>query len=149
LLWNQFNRRPVAAQEQDSKPSWTWSNASYHVADAQPTRNVISFVTGQAEDGITATFAGATTSNPGAGHQLLIGIGLDSQTTPIAAAMLNQNAGSTGSVGNAAVTASALPVIGSHALYPLEAGDGSQGPFGGSTTGPAGQLMTFTANLYF
>jgi hypothetical protein len=47
------------------------------------------------------------------------------------------------------VTDAVLPVFGNHSLFPLEAGDASSETFNGSSTGPAAQLMNFTANLNF
>jgi hypothetical protein len=148
-IWNEYNRRPIKAKIQDSESTtWTWTAASWHVVDAQPTNNVINFITGQAEDGISASYSGMTTGNT-ASHQVLFGVGLDSQTVAIAAAQPSWNYGSAFSNGTSSVNAAALPVLGAHALYPLEAGDGSIGSFVGSLTGPAAQVMNFTADLQY
>ena len=129
-LWNQYNSTGVSASEQDSKVSWT-PTASWGAADAS-TNNRITFVTGQAQDGISAAYF-AQIYSLNASNYAYVGIGLDSTTTPSVAGTVQTGSGSSGGNGTVNINLSVLPQIGKHYIQALEiAGSGSPVIYGGS-----------------
>jgi hypothetical protein len=140
-LWNQYNRVPVVLTAQDSKASWTYTSATWHAADAS-NNNRITFVTGQAEDGITASYSDEFGTSLTVAS---IGIALDSTTTPAIAAQAVGGYTPTLYVGYAG-----SPVLGQHYLQAMEAtSTTTQTFFGLSDDAPSTQVMQLSAQLRF
>lgn len=73
-VWNAYNRRPWAANPQDSTASWTYTTAAWRAANASNSMRV-SYVCGLNEDAVSAVYAGvANVSASGGGY----GVGYDS-----------------------------------------------------------------------
>ena len=72
-LWNEFGRVPVVLAAQDNTATWTYGVATWRAANAS-TNNRVTFVTGQAEDAVTASYSLPVYT------QGVIGIGINSTT---------------------------------------------------------------------
>ena len=129
-LWNQYNSVGISVAEQDSKVSWS-PTASWGPADAS-TNNRITFVTGQAQDGISATyFVQLFALNfPNYGYA---GIGFDSTTTPSVVGTVQSGSGGSGANATISFNLSILPQLGKHYIQALEiASSGAPIFYGGS-----------------
>lgn len=144
-LWNQYNRVPVSASIQDNKASWTYGSATWHEADAS-VNNQITFVTGAAEDGVSAAYS-ALSSNA-SGNVGYIGIGLNSTTSPLVGFAMASATGAT-TVASGTAAASTAPMLGQNFMAALEAAGAGTATFDGVSTTPAANVMQLTAQLRY
>jgi hypothetical protein len=143
-LWNQYNRAVAVLSAQDSKATWTYASTTWQALDAS-NNNRITFVSGQAEDGILANAAVGVTFGSSASGGL--GIGLDSTSTPFLVAQESVAAGE----GTLSVVGATVPVLGQHYLQALQASNGTT-TFNGtpaSATNLTGQIANISAQLRY
>ena len=135
-LWNNYNRIPIGAHEQDSAGG-VYGTPTWRVVNGQTANNRITFVTGQAEDGTFASYSGSAYTSTGSVYGVF-GLAMDSTTSPAAQLWFQLAAG----YGSYTAEYTFLPMLGQHVLYPLEYATGS------FTTNVAGSMM-FVANLRY
>jgi hypothetical protein len=145
-LWNFYGRKLVSAAIGDNN-SWTYNSATFRPAD-NSTNNRITFVSGIAEDGLSAIYAvdqgSATASQP------FIGIAVNSVTAPLVAvsAMVSVTSGADSS-GTGTVNAAIGPQIGQVFIQAMEAVGSGTATFNGTSGTPSAQLMQLSAQLQF
>ena len=143
-LWNEFWRRPVISTIQDSKASWSYNSSTWRSAD-NSTNNRITFVAGQAEDGIFVNYQ--VEANGGSVNPVAIGIALDSTTAPVISSQAQEGVGQFPMM---SVSLPLIPLLGSHYLQAMEAAVGANGGFIGSTQfSPAGYIMQLSAQMTY
>lgn len=143
-LWNQYGRRAVSAQAQDSKATWTTTSATFVTMDAA-TNNSVTFVSGNAEDSFTASLQCVTAT--GSVGQAALGIGVNSTTVSSGVLGLATSSSINDPVGNVASLA-AGPLLGRTSLQALESQTGSiTATFFG--LGSLGQQEQLSANVFF
>jgi hypothetical protein len=123
-IWNAYNRRKVSPRSSDTTATWSYTSATVRQARASA-NNQISFVSGLAEDGISAflmamfNLLSATTAFAD------MGMALDSITV-IESGVEPNRTNQSGTITNcASVIATYLPQLGYHYVAALEAGDGT------------------------
>ena len=126
-LWNQYNRLNLAMSEQDSTASWTYAVNTWRAVNASNS-NRVSFVTGQAEEPVVATYL--VTSNP-SNAQGSVGLGLDSVTVQGISAQAQVNAAAYVPL---SVTLPVSPRIGLHYIQALEISTANTMTFYGGTS---------------
>ncbi len=123
FVWNYHNRVMRPLSKSYNGTSWTYSTKTWRQMNNGTGTTQVEFVTGLAEDDISATAVGIC-SNSTANRAGYCGIGLDSASTNVAQQTgvnpLNQTTPNPMSAFYAGI-----PGEGSHILYPLEAGNGS------------------------
>lgn len=77
-VWNYCNRVRRAVSKTDTTDTWTYTAASFHIANAVAT-NLFTYVVGLAEDAIRATVTGVCSNSAGAAS-VSVGVGVDSTT---------------------------------------------------------------------
>ena len=149
-LWNQFNRVSVGASARDSNSSWSYTTASWRAADGQAANNIITFVTGQQEDMLAASYTVVGRANQSVpSNGVAIGIGVDSVTSAVAAATpAHADAASSA---ESSVTASyvSAPMLGRHYVAAVEYSNNSAGAFYGLEPTTGVQSMQISAQLRF
>lgn len=122
-VWNYFNRRlrPMSAVEATN--TWTWSTASYQIANSSLS-NRLQFTRGLDEDMVFANAMSSVLSSGATSRDCRVGIGLDSQSANSATVY---DGHTTNSSQRAILKASyaGYPGLGSHYLAWLEQGGGA------------------------
>lgn len=138
-VWNMFHRVDVTTVVKDTTASWSYATNTVRVSD-NSTNNRISFVSGLAEDGVTASFLEQCNTGSSTGNQCSFGFQLDgtsaydySQTaaTPVANGLVSGGA-----------TSSTYPAqVGQHFIQSLENSESGTSTFiGGSRYGLSSHL---------
>lgn len=118
-VWNYYNRIDAYFADGDTTDTWTYALAAFRVFNNDSTNNRLEFVCGVAEDPI---FLYAISSVSGA-QPAMIGIGMDSTTTPNTTASFNSYIKGAAAGDNGMVYAQFNGFgfgAGYHAVYPLE-----------------------------
>jgi hypothetical protein len=123
-VWNAYNRIDVTTTVGDTTASWNYTSATIRPSN-NSTNNRISFVSGLAEESISAIFTQRFATGTASGSTSQLGWGLDSTTTYNYRSL--GSAPVSGSTFNGPVTAqgSILPQLGSHFIQALESCDGT------------------------
>ena len=137
-LWNQYNRVSLAATVHDTKASWTWSTATWQIADASA-NNAITFVSGASEDAFISAYGTQGTTSVSA--TFYIGVGINSTSSPTG--QIGAFAASNVS-GMSAASYDGLTPLGKTVVNALEAGAGS-----GTQTFYGAQVMQLSAQLRY
>lgn len=126
-VWNAYNRVVVATRVVDTGTTYTYTSATIRQARASA-GNQITFVYGQAEDGVTATYAAAWQPVAASTAFVQFGIGLDATNIVSAASYLEQpgTTGTPAKFGQVAATFAAGVDIGV-GLHFFSANEGSDG----------------------
>lgn len=80
-VWNQYNRVDVTTAVTDSGASYTYTGSSVTRQARASAGNQITFLSGNAEDGLIATYNVAGTTNNTTSSDITTGVGLDSTST--------------------------------------------------------------------
>ena len=128
-LWNAHNRRRVTTCVQDSTDNWTYSSSSWRSAN-NSTGNRVTFVSGLADDGVSAQYK--VYVNYTASNYPAVGIGYDG--TSVASGSPGEFIGAGSGYGDALALFSTVSV-GRHYLQAIEKSDGGTPTFYGDNTG--------------
>lgn len=149
-LWNEFNRVPVVAVEQDNKTTWTNNASTWGPSDAS-TKNRISAVVGQIEDSISITFVQGQVGAQGG--QAMVGIGINSTSAPSGVIAITPNTANSGvsSQGSPTARIDTLPTLGLSYYQALEWSNSTSSTYyGGSTpSGGSAQSHQLSAQLRY
>lgn len=122
-VWNMYNRRLIEIFLRDTDSFWTYATAAWRYAHGSGASNLIEFVRGLNEDGVSA-FYGINCFSTSASVLYGIGISQDSAATPaansIAYSSYFSGASNCQAVGQAVYSGN--PGLGRHALQPIEYG---------------------------
>ena len=127
-VWNMYNRVTVSAEVRDDTDSWSYSTTSFRAANASNSMRA-SFVAGLNEDGISATYSGAS-ANSGS-NAMQISIGYDSTSSPSGTYQLWNSS----SIGPSASDLRRLPGLGFHYVQAIERGNTSATFYGDNGAG--------------
>lgn len=146
-LWNCYNRAKRNMKVIEAANTWTWSTASFHIANANAA-NQLNYVCGLVEDEVVATAIGMATTS-GAAVGVSAGVGVDSLTATGAPQLLIcPGVNSTNAI-NQGGWYQGFPGLGYHYLAWLEkgAGSGTQTWYGdnGGTNLQSGIIATVIA----
>lgn len=139
FLWNYYNRVPAFSRVTDNTASWSYTTASWRVADgATSPQNCVEFVIGVSEDSVHAEI-----SVPQSGANNTVGggvaVGVDSATVPLGNYSTVFNAAPVVVVGQTATAAyTAIPAAGYHFFCWLEFGGDSNFQFYNAASGQSG-----------
>jgi hypothetical protein len=135
-IWNTYNRRKVVTKVSDTTATWSYTSATVRQARASA-NNQISFVSGLAEEGISANLMAMFNLLSATTAFADMGVALDSITV-IESGVEPNRTNQTGTITNcASVMGFYQPQLGYHYVAALEAGDGTNATvFIGSTKYP-------------
>ena len=129
-VWNMYNRVSATAVVQDTTASWTYGTAAWRAADNSST-NRVNFIVGFVEDSFTASYTNFNYYSGGSTVQV-IGLGLNSTTSPMAGGVLPSSVYTTGTYSGTSAVAGAQPALGYNYVSAIEYGDGSSSAFYGT-----------------
>jgi hypothetical protein len=140
-VWNAYNRQTIATTVTDSNATWAYTSATVRQVDGS-TGNQVSFVSGLAADGISASYFNRASVAAVNGAFYQIGIAMDSITAFDKVNAYQNNAASAVSAG-ASVTNNYGPQLGFHYIAALERSDGTNSVtfVGGTGIGLCVQVM--------
>ena len=142
-LWNTYNRVFLAASAKDNNSFWAYTVSAWRAADAS-NNNRVSFVTGLAEDALSAQY---TAYNYGGSAGA--GVAVDSTTTP---GVIGFNGNLTAGQISTPPYAS-IGLVGVHYIQALEYAYGTTSFYPSPSTAiagfPAGQAQALTATLRY
>lgn len=122
--WNTYNKTQVSTVVADASVSWTYASAALRFSHGS-SANTVSFVSGLAEEGISATFAQAVNTSSAAAATASMGISIDSSNTFDKFTQIT-NPGSSAAAGLApSISDAFVPQLGLHYVGAIEAGDGT------------------------
>jgi hypothetical protein len=118
-LWNYYNRVPLGAAEQDNKATWSGTGSGTWAASDASNNNRITYVAGQAEDSINASFVDNLTGS-GVSQRGITGIGVDSTSVPSGVAGVQGGYSGNGVVGSPVGSYNGIPGVGQHFFQAIE-----------------------------
>lgn len=141
-LWNAYNRVDVAGTNRDLTASWTYSSATWRVANASVS-NSAKVVLGASDDCVDVTYMCSTASAATSPSRPYVGIGVDSTTVNSGVSTVGDSpvSGTVSQFGAAISRLVAPSAPGSHTYYALEQSFDSAaiffygGPFSQPTSG--------------
>jgi hypothetical protein len=140
-VWNAYNREIVSTTVTDSNGSWAYTSATVRQVDGSA-GNQVSFISGLAADGISASYSGGGSLAAVAGAFYQIGFALDSVTV-FDKNNVFQTGAAAGVTGGSLVINSYGPQLGYHYIAALERSDGTNATtfVGGTRSGLTVQVM--------
>lgn len=121
FIWNAYNRVRQRMVVFDSSAQYTYATATWRMQN-NAAGNCVEFVVGLAEDAVEFTVADSVANQTTGSHPALIGVGVDSTTTPFSKSALQSNGTATIGI---ATRYEGIPGIGYHRITCLQNGNGA------------------------